>query len=241
MTKELEFLINISKAAGALITENMEVFQKGENDLVTNFDFEVEKYLIKQIKENFPNFDIVSEEFNPNGKLTENCFVIDPIDGTINFANNYPLWAIQLACVKGGKTCAAVIYAPKLNELFYADENGAFLNDKKISVSSLQKEKTICAVEGGDKISRASEIIGSIPHIRSTGSSAISFAFTAAGRFGAHLFSKDSPWDFVPGIYICKMAGAKIIDKKECHIAASSLDYAKFLENVSDKVNSKHN
>ncbi len=237
MTKELEFLINVSKTARSLITEDLEVYQKGENDLVTNFDLMLEKYIISQIKENFPNFDIVSEEFNTNGKLSENCFVIDPIDGTINFANNYPLWAIQLACVKGGKTCAAVIYAPKLNELFYADENGAFLNDKKISVSSLQKEKTICAVEGGDKISRASEIIGSIPHIRSTGSSAISFAFTAAGRFGAHLFSKDSPWDFVPGIYICKMAGAKIIEKKNCHIAANSLEYAKFLENVSDKMN----
>ena len=237
MTKELEFLINISKAAGALITENMEVFQKGENDLVTNFDLMLEKYIISQIKENFPNFDIVSEEFNPSGKLTENCFVIDPIDGTINFANNFPLWAIQLACVKNGKTCAAAIYVPKLNELFYADEGGAFLNGKKITVSNLPKEKTICAVEGGDKISRASEIIGSIPHIRSTGSSAISFAFTAAGRFGAHLFSKDSPWDFVPGIYICKMAGAKIIEKKNCHIAANSLEYAKFLENVSDKMN----
>ena len=241
MTKELEFLINISKAAGALITENMEVFQKGENDLVTNFDLMLEKYIISQIKENFPNFDIVSEEFNPSCKLTENCFIIDPIDGTINFANNYPLWAIQLACVKGGKTCAAVIYVPKLNELFYADEGGAFLNGKKITVSNFPKEKTICAHEGRDKILHNIEISKSIPHIRSTGSSAISFAFTAAGRFGAHLFSKDSPWDFVPGIYICKMAGAKIIDKKECHIAASSLDYAKFLENVSDKVNSKHN
>ena len=241
MTKELEFLINVSKTARSLITEDLEVYQKGENDLVTNFDLMLEKYIISQIKENFPNFDIVSEEFNTNGKLSENCFVIDPIDGTINFANNYPLWAIQLACVKGGKTCAAVIYAPKLNELFYADENGAFLNDKKISVSSLQKEKTICAVEGGDKISRTSEIIGSIPHIRSTGSSAISFAFTAAGRFGANLFSRNNPWDYIPGIYICKKAGAKIIDKKECHIAASSLEYAKFLENVSDKVNSRNN
>lgn len=237
MTKELEFLINVSKTARSLITEDLEVYQKGENDLVTNFDLMLEKYIISQIKENFPNFDIVSEEFNTNGKLSENCFVIDPIDGTINFANKYPLWAIQLACVKGGKTCAAVIYAPKLNELFYADEGGAFLNGKKITVSNFPKEKTICAVEGGDKISRASEIIGSIPHIRSTGSSAISFAFTAAGRFGAHLFSKDSPWDFVPGIYICKMAGAKIIEKKNCHIAANSLEYAKFLENVSDKMN----
>lgn len=241
MTKELEFLINISKAAGALITENMEVFQKGENDLVTNFDLEVEKYLIKQIKENFPNFDIISEEFNPNGKLTENCFVIDPIDGTINFANNFPLWAIQLACVKNGKTCAAVIYVPKLNELFYADEGGAFLNGKKISVSNLPKEKIIFANEGRDKILHNIEISKSVTHVRITGSAAISFAFTAAGRFGANLFTRDNPWDYIPGTHICKMAGAKIINKKECHIAASSLEYAKFLENVSDKVNSRNN
>ena len=219
----------------------MEVFQKGENDLVTNFDFKVEKYLIKQIKENFPNFDIISEESNPNGKLTENCFVINPIDGTINFANNFPLWAIQLACVKNRKTCAAVIYVPKLNELFYADEGGAFLNGNKITVSNFPKEKIIFANEGKDRVLYNIEISKSIPHIRSTGSAAISFAFVAAGRFGANLFTRDNLWDYIPGTYICKMAGAKIIDKKDCHIAASSLDYAKFLENVSDKVNSRNN
>ena len=142
MTKELEFMIRIVKEAAMIITEEFEVKAKGDNgDLVTNFDYEVEQFIIDSIKKEYPNFNIVSEEFNKNEGLTENCFTIDPIDGTINFAHNVPLWAIQVACIKNGKTCAAVIYLPKLNELYYADENGAFLNNKKLSVNKMSIDK----------------------------------------------------------------------------------------------------
>ena len=124
MNKELKFLIDIVKEASKLITEEFEVKAKdNKGDLVTNFDFEVEQFMINEIKKAYPNFNIVSEEFNSNEGLTDNCFTIDPIDGTVNFANNIPLWGIQVACVKNGKTVAAVIYLVKLDELYYADED----------------------------------------------------------------------------------------------------------------------
>lgn len=112
MSKELKFLIELVKNANLLIDDNFEIKAKDDKgDLVTNFDYEIEKYIIKKIKEHYPEFSIISEEYNSEKVLTDNCFTVDPIDGTINFANNIPLWAIQIACIKNKKTCAAVNFA----------------------------------------------------------------------------------------------------------------------------------
>ena len=133
MTKDLLFLIDTVKKASEMITEDFTVKAKGKKgDLVTNFDFEIEKFIIAEINKEYKNFTIVSEEFNKDATLQDNCFTIDPIDGTINFAHNIPLWGIQVGLIREGKTCAAVIFLPKLNELYSADETGAYLNGKKI-------------------------------------------------------------------------------------------------------------
>ena len=144
MNKDTRFLIDLVKNANKLITDEFEVKAKGnDGDLVTNFDLEIENYMIEQIKENYPDFTIVSEEYNSDNNLTDNCFTIDPIDGTINFANRLPLWGIQVACIRNGKTCSSVIFLPKLNELYYADETGAFLNGEKIQVNNLSTKNGI--------------------------------------------------------------------------------------------------
>ena len=153
MSKDLEFLIKIVKEANKISEEHFEVRPKGnESDLVTNLDYKIEKYLIKEIKENYPDFDIVSEELNTNGAVTDNCFIIDPIDGTINFANNLPLWGIQIACRKNGETIASVISFPRINEFYYADETGAYLNDKKISVNEVPIKNTLYAIDGNNNL-----------------------------------------------------------------------------------------
>ena len=95
MSEDLKFLIDVVKNASFLINDELEVKAKDDKgDLVTNFDYAIEKYLIEKIKEKYPDFSIISEEYNNNNELTENCFTIDPIDGTINFANGIPLWGI---------------------------------------------------------------------------------------------------------------------------------------------------
>ena len=89
MSEYSQFLKRIVLEAGKLTLHNFETYNKGgENDLVTNLDLEVENFLIDETKKEYPDFDIVSEEFNTNNEVTKNCFIIDPIDGTINFANN---------------------------------------------------------------------------------------------------------------------------------------------------------
>ena len=110
MSEDLKFLIDVVRSASLLINDELEVKAKDDKgDLVTNFDFAIENYITGRIKEKYPDCSIISEEYNNNNELTEICFTIDPIDGTINFANGIPLWGIQVACIRDNKTCAAVI------------------------------------------------------------------------------------------------------------------------------------
>ena len=148
--KELEFLIRMVKESAEIIKNGkVEVKPKGKDDLVTNLDYEVEKYIISKIQKEYPEFDIVSEEFNSKKELTQNCFTIDPIDGTINFAHKLPFWAIQVSCIKNGETIVAVIYSPRTDELFYAVKNkGAFLNGERINISTLPLSKSLFTAHG---------------------------------------------------------------------------------------------
>lgn len=226
MSDELKFLIDVVKGASLLITEEFEVHAKGnKGDLVTNFDFEIEKYIIDKIKQNYPNFSIISEEYNSGKTLTNNCFTIDPIDGTINFANNVPLWGIQVACIKEKKTCAAVIYIPKMNELFYADENGAFLNNKPIKVNLLDSKRGLYSIEGPNRLLGQVKMKQINPHCRDFFCAAINYAWVACGRLSATIFRKDSLWDYVPGQYIVEKAGGVMYNENGAHIAANNNEF----------------
>ena len=223
MTKELEFLINVVKEASLLITEEFEIESKNDKgDLVTNFDYEVENFIINKINREYPNFTIVSEEYNNSEELSDNCFTIDPIDGTINFANNIPLWGIQVACIKNNKTVAAVIYLVKLNEMFYADKTGAYLNGKKIKINSLEGKNAIYVIEGPGKFNVNIYQEKSSNNRRDLWSAAVAFAWTACGRISAVNFLSNTVWDYVPGQFIVKQAGGVVFNDEKNHIAANS-------------------
>lgn len=231
MKKETKFLVDVLKSASKLITEEFEVNAKDDKgDLVTNFDFEIEKFIISKLKKEYPDFDIISEEFNSDGKLTENCFTIDPIDGTINFANKFAEWVIQVACIKNGETCASVIYVPRLNEMYYADQTGAYLNDKKICVNNLPIKKCLFEIDGKPRIAALERMMPYTRHFRELGSVGIAYSYLAAGRFGGVVFRNETLWDYVPGMYLAKQAGAYIIDEPGAHIAANSKEFAEILK-----------
>ena len=223
MTKELEFLINVVKEASLLITEEFEIESKNDKgDLVTNFDYEVENFIINKINREYPNFTIVSEEYNNIEELSDNCFTIDPIDGTINFANNIPLWGIQVACIKNNKTVAAVIYLVKLNEMFYADKTGAYVIGKKIKINSLEGKNAIYVIEGPGKFNVNIYQEKSSNNRRDLWSAAVAFAWTACGRISAVNFLSNTVWDYVPGQFIVKQAGGVVFNDEKNHIAANS-------------------
>jgi len=234
MSEDLKFLIDVVKGASLLITDEFEINAKGDNgDLVTNFDFEIEKYIIDKIKQNYPDFSVVSEEYNSEKELTDNCFTVDPIDGTINFAHNIPLWGIQVACIRDKKTCAAVIYIPKMNELFYADENGAYLNDEPIKVNSFDSKKGLYSVEGPNRLSGQVKMKQINPHCRDFFCAAINYAWVACGRLSATIFRKDSLWDYVPGQYIVEKAGGVIYNDNGAHIAANNNEFLQVIKDTA--------
>ena len=234
MTKELEFLINVVKDASKLITDDFEVKAKDDKgDLVTNFDYEVEKFISDKIKAEYPDFAIVSEEFNSSNKLTDNCFTIDPIDGTVNFAHGVPLWAIQTACIKNGETCAAVIYIPKLDELYYADENGAYLNGEKIHVNDKTPDKGLYIIEGPGNMQGEYKMKSINRHYRDFHCTAIDFAWCAVGRISAVNFVWESYWDYIPGMYLVKQAGGVTYNAYNMHIACNNKEFLDIMINNS--------
>ena len=176
-------------------------------------------------------------KYNSDNELTDYCFTIDPIDGTINFAHGIPLWGIQVACIKKKKTCAAVIYLPKLNELYYADENGAFLNGNSISVNHCDIKQGLYSVEGPGK--SPVKMLDSFKmqqtsfHCRDFACAAVTFAFVACGRFSAANFVWDTLWDYVPGQFIVKQAGGVIYNDTKIHIAANSESFLKVMKENS--------
>lgn len=232
--KEIDFLKHIVKQAIEISKKDFIVNQKGnETDLVTSLDLEIEQFLIQEIKRNYPDFAIVSEEFNHENEITENCFIIDPIDGTINFANGLPLWGIQIACVKNGKTIASVISLPRINEFYWADETGAYLNDTKISVINISTENALYTIEGNNNLCYIQKMQPYSTHMRKFGAVCVSLAFLASGRIHGSVYRNDKPWDYAPGLFLCQMAGAHICDKIGFHAAASNQALLDILETVN--------
>ena len=228
---EIEFLKRIVKEAEKISSNGYEVRQKGNGgDLVTNLDLEIEQYLIGKIREEYPDYDIVSEEFNTDSKVTDNCFIIDPIDGTVNFANGLPLWGIQIACKKNGKTIASVIDLPKLGELYYADETGACLNGEKLSVTERPIKSAIYSIIGRNSLACTSKMREYSPNYRNLGAASVAFAFVASGRIQGVNFCVDHPWDYEPGIFICEMAGAKVKSTDGIHAAAMNQEFLDIIE-----------
>lgn len=231
MSKDLKYLINVVKDAANLITPSFQVKSKGNNgDLVTNFDLEIENFIIAKLKGKYPNFDIISEEYNSDRKLTDNCFVIDPIDGTINFANNIPIWAIQVAMIRNNEVTASVIYAPKINELYCADSFGAYLNNKKINVNNMDTYNGLYVVDGTNKFNVQENLMKVNPHLRVYYSAAIEYAWVACGKLSGMVFLKDTLWDYIPGEYIVKQAGGVIYNDKELHIATNNKEFLEMIK-----------
>ncbi|MBR4270397.1 MAG: inositol monophosphatase [Clostridia bacterium] len=235
MEKITIFLAKLVKHAANLVTSDFEVKAKDDKgDVVTNMDTKIEEFLILSLKNKYPDFDIVSEEFNSKKKVTPNCFIIDPIDGTANFSYNIPLWGIQIACVKNGEVCSAAIYLPCLKELYYADSSGAYLNKKPISVKDYPKRR-VFAVEGTEAIKILAENETKEVKFRSNKACCVNFAWASRGCYSGAFFHKDNPWDYIPGQYLMERAGGVSYNESCMHITAASPEALEILKNILKK------
>lgn len=196
--------------------------KEGRNNLVTEYDKKSEKYIIDTISKAFPTHSFLAEESgkSQNFHSDDIIWVVDPLDGTVNFAHNLPIFSVSIAAVKNNEILTGVVYHPILNELFVAEKGkGAFLNDKPISVSKNADLATSFLVTGFPYdpntthkkcICSFSDFIGMGIPVRRLGSAALDLAYVANGRFDGFWEIKLNPWDVAAGILLVREAGGKV-------------------------------
>ena len=216
--------------------ENLQVSKKGPSDFVTNSDLKAEKIIMEELKNARPNYSIISEENGiENNKDKANTWIIDPIDGTINFLHGVPHFAISIALKSNDEIVSGLIFDPIKNEMFYAEkENGAFFINLRIRVSK-KNEINDCLFVTGGKIENEPNLL-----YRKSGSASLDMAYVAAGRYDGYFQHDLNLWDIAAGIVLVKEAGGVIneIDlsiNKNIKIIASSADInSKLLEKLSN-------
>ncbi len=216
--------------------ENLQVSKKGPADFVTNADINTEKVIIDELKKAKPNFTILSEENGlEKNKDKENVWIIDPIDGTINFLHGIPHFAISIALMSKKEIVSGIIYDPIKDELFYAEKNnGAFLNNQRIRASK-KNNLNECLFAAGSKIKIEPDI-----NYRNSGCAALDMAYVANGRYDGYYQKNLNLWDIAAGIILINEAGGIIDDidlsnKKNIKVIASNPDiHVKFKQKVGN-------
>lgn len=220
------FATFIAKEAGNILKEgfgsSFEIRSKdGRNDLVTEYDTKVEHYLKAKIKAMYPDHEILAEESAIEDFSTEKpCWIVDPLDGTVNFAHQIPFFSVSIALVIEKKVMIGVVYHVMQDEMFIAQKGlGSYLNGKKLQVSSTPFFQNAILATGfpynlmsnpGHCIEHFIEILKQGIPIRRMGSAAIDLCYVAAGRFDGFWEISLKPWDFAAGQLIVEESGGKV-------------------------------
>jgi myo-inositol-1(or 4)-monophosphatase len=201
--------------------------KEGMNNLVTEADHAAEKAIFKVIQQAYPDHFILSEETGEIPSNSEYKWIIDPIDGTVNFANGIPLCCVSIALEKNGEVIMGSVLAPVMNELYIAEKGmGATLNDKKISVSIKTELISSCLVTGfpysyldapNGPIQAFEKLVKQGIPVRRLGSAAIDLCWVAAGRFDGFYEHQLQAWDSAAGFLLVEEAGGKVTDFKGNH------------------------
>ena len=201
--------------------ENLQVSSKGPGDFVSSADKRTEKIIIEELQKAHPEYGIITEETGIINKSNiKNRWIIDPIDGTMNFLNGIPQFAISIAYEEDNEIICGVIFNPITNEMFCAEKgNGAYLNNSRIRVSNKKKLKDALLVTGGpngaskikNKIySEYINVSNNVSSVRKFGSAALDMAYVACGRFDGYWQRELNYWDIAAGVIILREAGGFI-------------------------------
>ena len=214
ISANLNVMIKASEKASKIIirdfgeVEKLQVSKKSPTDFVTNTDLKVEKIIIDELKKARPNFSFISEENGiENNKDKNNTWIIDPIDGTINFLHGIPHFAISIALKSRNEIVSGIIFDPIKDEIFFAEKNnGAFFNNQRIRVSN-KNNINECLFATNDKFKNEFEF-----SYRKSGCAALDMAYVASGRFDGFFQNNLNLWDIAAGIILIKEAGGVIND-----------------------------
>ena len=207
--------------------EKLQVSKKGPSDFVTNSDLKAEKIIIEELKKARPNYSIISEENGvENNKDKNNIWIIDPIDGTVNFLHGIPHFAISIALMSNQEIVSGLIFDPIKNEIFFAEkDNGAFFNNQRIKVSKKNNLNDCLFATGGEIETKITKDL----LYRKSGCATLDMAYVAAGRYDGFFQDNLNLWDISAGIILVKEAGGMLNDldlsiTKNIKIIASSND-----------------
>mgnify|MGYP001406318073 CR=1 FL=1 len=242
ISANLNIIIKASEKASKILIrdfgeiENLQVSKKGPSDFVTNADMKAEKIIIEELKKARPNFSIISEENGvEENKDKNNTWIIDPIDGTVNYLHGIPHFAISIALKSYDEIVSGLIFDPIKNEIFFAEKNsGAFFNNHRIRVSK-KNEINDCLFATGGKHKKQLDL-----QYRKCGSAALDMAYVAAGRYDGYFENDLNLWDIAAGIVLIKEAGGIIneIDlskTKNLDVIASTPDiHQKLLKKINN-------
>lgn len=198
------------------------IVKKGEIDLVTEADVQSEKKILDIITGYFPQDSIMTEEAGHYNHLPERVWLIDPLDGTTNFAHAFPFFAVSIALEVEREVVLGIVYNPYMEEHFEAVKGaGAFLNEEPISVSQTEKlEESLLATgfpydvhqRPNGVIHRFKKMITLAQGVRRPGSAALDLCYVAAGRVDGYWEERLYPWDTAAGTIIVTEAGGKLSD-----------------------------
>ena len=214
--------------------EKLQVSKKGPKDFVTNSDIKVEKIIIEELKKARPSYSIISEENGiEKNKDISNSWIIDPIDGTINFLHGIPHFAISIALKSDDEIICGLIFDPIKDEMFYAEKNnGAYFNNQRIRVS---KKNNLDECLFGTNIEGVK--VTNL-NVRCSGSASLDLAYVSAGRLDGFFQNKLNIWDIAAGVLLIEEAGGKINNFEKNKIsninlkASSTNIFTKMMENL---------
>jgi myo-inositol-1(or 4)-monophosphatase len=226
--KLLKFTQEIALGAGKILTQKArrhnEIYFKGEVNLVTAADLASEKFIVKNIEKNYSEYSLLTEEKRPSDKDSEFRWVVDPLDGTTNYAHHFPFYCVSIALEYQGEIILGTVYDPERNEIFYAYRGGgAFLNRKRITVTDERKLVNSLLATGfpydigttqEDNLRNYVKFAKVSRGIRRAGSAALDLCYVACGRLDGFWELKLSPWDTAAGKIIIEEAGGRVTDFK---------------------------
>jgi len=223
------FLHEMILQAGQIAAEyqknlkTLHVSRKARRDDVTEADIAVEQFIVKHIRQRFPEHAIYGEESGQTAG-NEYCWVIDPIDGTTSFLHGQPFYSVSIGLEHHGNTVLGAVYQPAMHDLFEAVQDGpALLNDQPIHVSG-QEELSECMMGTGFACLRQADacinlrclsyILPRIRDVRRCGSAAMDLCYVACGRFDGFWEFNLNPYDISAGAFIAERAGATVSDMR---------------------------
>ena len=221
-----DFAAEIALEAGKFLKgkfhETHDITYKGEIDLVTEADRGCEALLIARIEKAFPGHGILAEETRGAAEKNEYTWIIDPLDGTTNYAHQYPVFCVSIALQRDGEVIVGAICNPMMEELFVVEKGkGAFLNGRRLCVSATADlSRSLLAtgfpydirVNPDNNINYFASMAVRVQAIRRAGAAALDLAYLAAGRFDGFWELQLRPWDTAAGYLMVTEAGGVVTD-----------------------------